>query len=97
MTPVRAGVSMLLVGAICLVVVALRVERVRCESRTQMHMTKLINYRRALWNMQVEMARLRAPQQIRDRVERMELVVCAPCDRSIFSSSSRQYFAANRR
>ncbi len=77
MTPVRAGVSLFLLGAICLLVVFLRAEKVRLDAASAAHEQELLNLRRATWNVQMQIARLRAPEQIQDRVRRMRLGVQA--------------------
>ena len=97
MTPVRAGVALLLIAIVCLTVVALRVERVRLEAGAEGHLTTLIELRRRAWNMQMEIARLRAPEQIRDRVERLDLRVGATFQNMMRADTSERRFAANSR
>ena len=67
MTPVRAGVAL------------------------------LIELQRQAWNMQMEIARLRAPEQIRDRVERMDLRVGATFEHMLRADTTERRFAANNR
>ncbi len=97
MTPARAGVSLFLLGLVCLVVVVLRVERVQLEARTQAHLGELIEQRRRAWNMQIEMARLRSPVQICERIEVMDIEVGAVFDEMIVSDTGHQQLASNRR
>ena len=97
MTPARAGVSLFLLGLVCLVVVVLRVERVQLEARTQAHLANLIENRRRAWNMQIEMARLRSPVQICERIEVMDIEVGAVFDEMIVSDAVHQQLASNRR
>jgi hypothetical protein len=68
MTPIRAGVVLFALCAICLVVVALRAETVRCTSRTEVQLGELIELRRNAWSLQSELARLRAPEAVRRRI-----------------------------
>ena len=76
MTPVRAGVVLFVGCAICLVVVMLRAERIRLEARAEAHMSALIETRRRTWNLQAELARLRAPDEVRRRAQRVEPGLC---------------------
>lgn len=80
MTPTRAGVALLLVGMVCLTVVALRAEKVRVESRIQAHTSELVHCRRQVWSLQMEIARLRSPEKIQQRIERFSLTVGADFD-----------------
>jgi len=68
MTPIRAGVVLFALCAICLAVVVLRAESVRCASRAEAHTGELIELRREAWSLQSELARLRAPEAVRTRV-----------------------------
>ena len=78
MTPSRAGISLLLVGLVCLAVVFLRAERVRLEARAEGHVATLLEHRRHAWSLQMEFARLRTPRQIRARVARWEVALSVP-------------------
>lgn len=96
MTPLRAGVSLLLIGLVCLAVVVLRSESVRFESRAQDHVARLLELRREAWNIQAQIARLRTPDQIRERVEHMGIAVQGGAqlngpveDRARFAQSGR--------
>jgi hypothetical protein len=80
MTPTRAGVALLLVGIICLTVVALRAEKVRVETRIQAHTAELVHCRRQVWSLQMEIARLRSPEKIQQRIEWFSLTVGADFD-----------------
>ena len=82
MTPARAGVSLVMIGLVCLCVVVLRAERVRLEVRTQAHEAELIRLRRCAWTMQIRQARLRRPARINERVKGMDLEVRAPSEAS---------------
>jgi hypothetical protein len=71
MTPVRAGVVLAVICAICLVVVGLRAERVRLEARAEAQLGAMVETRRRIWNLQAELARLRAPEEVRRRAMRV--------------------------
>jgi hypothetical protein len=77
MTPIRAGVALLLVAVIGVTVVALQTARVQHEARAEADLARLVELRRAAWNAEIELARLSAPQEVRERVERMQLPVGA--------------------
>lgn len=71
MHPARTvGVVALLVG-VALAIVGLRGEQARTASRMMKLSGQRIALRRELWDMQMAVARLRAPDQVRDRVERL--------------------------
>ncbi|HRX84392.1 MAG TPA: hypothetical protein P5572_05170 [Phycisphaerae bacterium] len=76
MTPIRAGVVLLVMCTMCLIVVALRAERVRLDARAEAHEGQIIETRRRIWNLQAELARLRAPQEVRRRALRVEPGLC---------------------
>ncbi|NOX60098.1 MAG: hypothetical protein GXP29_14725 [Planctomycetes bacterium] len=94
MTPTRAGVALLLVGMVCLTVVALRAEKVRVESRIQAHTTELIHCRRRVWSLQMEIARLRTPERIQQRIERFSLTVGADFGRLLTPRADNEAFAS---
>jgi hypothetical protein len=77
MTPIRAGVALLLVAAIGLTVVALQAARVQQEARAEAALAQLVELRRVAWNADIELARLSAPEEVRERVQRMQLSVGA--------------------
>ena len=73
MTATRACLALLIISVVGLAAVGLRAERVRLQALTQAEERKTLLLRREMWNIQVEAARLRAPQQVRDRVRRLDL------------------------
>jgi hypothetical protein len=73
MTATRACLALVILSVVGLVAVGLRAERVRLQALTQAEERKTLLLRREMWNIQVESARLRAPQQVRDRVRRLNL------------------------
>ncbi len=91
MTPTRAGVALLLVGIVCLTVVALRAEKVRVESSIQAHTAELVHCRRQVWALQMEIARLRSPEKIQQRIERFSLTVGADFDRWLSPETDESY------
>ncbi len=93
MTPTRAGVALLLVGFVCLTVVALRAEKVRVETRIQEHTAELVHCRRQVWSLQMEIARLRSPEKIQQRIQRFSLTVGADFDRWL-SPDTEETFAS---
>jgi len=90
MTPLRAGVVLMALCAICLVVVMLRAERVRLEARSEAHFSTLVETRRRIWNLQAELARLRAPEEVRRRALRVEPSLCRTHDEAPTKNTSRQ-------
>ena len=96
MTPIRAGVALFLIAAICLTVVVLRSESVRLAARAQQHEAELLRLRREAWNIQMEIARLRSPEQIQDRIHNMELNVGSDFD-ALLAPNAETRFAQIRR
>jgi hypothetical protein len=96
MTPIRAGVSLFLIAAICLTVVVLRSESVRLMAEAQRHEAELLRLRREAWNIQMEIARLRSPEQIQGRIHNMDLNVSADFQ-DLISAPSDTRFAEGRR
>lgn len=94
MTPTRAGVALLLLGMVCLSVVALRAEKVRVESRVQAHTAELVHCRRQVWSIQMEIARLRSPEKIQQRIDRFSLTVGADFDRWLAPNTVEETFAS---
>jgi len=80
MTPIRAGVVLMITCAVCLAVVILRGERVRLEAQAEVELSRLVATRRHIWNLQAELARLRAPEEIRRRAQRAEPRLCSVYD-----------------
>ena len=71
---------MFALGLIGLCVVCLRAEQVRLEASAHQKQSDVLRLRRDAWSIQIEIARLQTPDQIRDRVLRMQLGVLAPFD-----------------
>lgn len=96
MTPLRAGLALFALGLIGLCVVCLRAEQVRLEARTHETQSQVLQLRRDAWAIQIEIARLQTPDQIRDRVERMQLGVAAPMDRGGDAPGPRRLAAGDQ-
>ena len=76
---VGRGVVLLLTFVILAVCgVHLRAEETRLAARIQKLRAERAALRRESWALQVEIARLRTPDRIRDRVDRWQLQVQAP-------------------
>jgi hypothetical protein len=78
MTVVRATAVLLVFGAIALCLVCLRAEQTRIAARIQALEVKRVELRQASWEVQMEIARLKTPEQVTDRVERLRLNVLGP-------------------
>ncbi|HEY3242019.1 MAG TPA: hypothetical protein VGM03_01595 [Phycisphaerae bacterium] len=78
MTIGRAVALLLVLGALALCVVQLRSERVRCAARVADLRSERLRMRRESWALQMEIARLRTPDQIRECIERYDLQVLLP-------------------
>ena len=76
---VRRGLLLLLAFAtLAVAAVHLRAEETRLAARIQQLRRERTALRRQSWALQMEIARLRAPRQIRERVDRWCLDVRAP-------------------
>ncbi len=78
MTVLRAVAVLLVLGGSALAVVQLRSERVRCVARVAALRSERLAMRRESWNVQMAIARLRAPERIRERVGLLDLAVELP-------------------
>ncbi len=90
MTALRAGVALAVIGSICLLVVLLRAEKVRLEARAEAALSRMLDARREAWNLQMEIARLRTPGQIRSRADWMQLTVDASFDAWLAADGERR-------
>jgi cell division protein FtsL len=76
---VARGLALLgLFAVLAIGAVHVRAEQVRMAARAQELRTEQLVLRREAWALQVEIARLRTPDQILDRVQRWELAVAPP-------------------
>lgn len=71
----RVAGLLVLVTALALLITHLRGETVRANHRANLAHMQALSVRRELWDRQVELARLRSPQQIQARIETMKLAV----------------------
>ena len=78
MTVSRAGVLITGFALLALSVVYLRGEQTRAAARAVALELKQVQARRELWRAQATVARLRAPTQIRDRLERFPDALRSP-------------------
>jgi hypothetical protein len=78
MTVGRAVALLVVLGSLALCVVQLRSERVRCAARVAELRSERLRIRRDSWTVQMEIARMRTPDEIRARVQRWDLQVLRP-------------------
>lgn len=71
----RAIYALVLFGALSVVVIGLRSEQIRFASAIEQHHRDGVALRRRAWALQMEIGRVRNPQQVRDRVARWSLDV----------------------
>jgi hypothetical protein len=77
-TIVRGAVLLLIAASIALCAVYLRTEQTRAAAHVQRLEEERIRLWQKSWTLQMEIARLKAPERITDRVERLRLQVAAP-------------------
>ncbi len=76
---VARGLALLLCFAVLAVAtIALRSEETRLTARIQQLRGQQVELRRESWALQIEIAGLKAPRKIRERVNRWRLQVLAP-------------------
>jgi len=78
MTTARLVGTLCLIAAIAAGIAILRTEQARCARRVQRLRSQCVELQRQRWAQQVELARLRAPTSLRERIERMNLPVRPP-------------------
>ena len=79
MTIPRAAALLMVFALVALVVVHLRAEQTRTDARIHEWTMTGWQLRQDSWELQLEIARLKTPEQIRERVERWQLNVMVPC------------------
>ncbi|HNQ23363.1 MAG TPA: hypothetical protein PKK06_09745 [Phycisphaerae bacterium] len=78
---VRRAVMLLgMFVGVALTVVYLRAEQARTVARTLALEARWVDLRRELWTVQTEVARLRAPEQIHERVQRFQAALVSPVE-----------------
>ena len=93
MNALRISVLILLFGCVGIVLAGIRVEQTRCMARIQNTRLKQRSLRRTLQGQQLQIARLRSPDQITGRIDRLRLQVFAPEEIDQLSSSETLNFA----
>ena len=77
-------------AGIALTLVYLRTEQAGSAARSLELEARWIDLRRELWSGQTELARLRTPTQIRERIERFEVELVPPDGDSVIATVSAQ-------
>lgn len=80
MTGMRMTILVMIFCGVGLALTGIRVEQTCCMARIQQHQLAQIELKRTLDAQQLQIARLRAPTQIRSRVESLELQVRSPLE-----------------
>jgi cell division protein FtsL len=78
MTIPRAATLLVVFALVALIVVHLRAEQTRADARIHELAMTCWRLRQNSWELQLEIARLKTPEQIRERVERWQLNVMTP-------------------
>ncbi len=93
MKALRISVLILLFGCVGIVLAGIRVEQTRCMARIQNIRLKQLSLRRTLQGQQLQIARLRSPDQITSRIDRLRLQVFAPEEIDQLTNSENLNFA----
>lgn len=78
MNALRISVLIFVFGCVGIVLAGIRVEQTRCMARIQNTRLKQLSLRRTLQGQQLQIARLRSPDQVTARIDRLRLQVFAP-------------------
>ncbi len=78
MTIVRGLYLLSFLGVLSVGVVALRTDQIRTAANIERMRGDVLQLRRESWTLQMEIARLRTPEQVRNRVERWTLNIEQP-------------------
>lgn len=78
MTIARAVVAVLFFALLGLVNVMLRAQQVAIMRAVERQRREIVELRRTLWAQQLELARLRSPQRVRERAHRLEQRLAGP-------------------
>ena len=78
MTVGRSIYLLVLFGVLAAAVIGLRAEQIRAAARIEQLQWERVALRRSVWAVQMEVGRVRNPQQIRDRVARWSLDIREP-------------------
>ena len=93
MNALRISVLIFVFGCVGIVLAGIRVEQTRCMARIQNTRLKQLSLRRTLQRQQLQIARLRSPDQITGRIDRLRLQVFAPEEIDQLTSSENWNFA----
>lgn len=77
----RIIVVLLIFCAAGVAVAGVRVEQARCMARIQQLRWKQIELKQTLHQQQLQLARLRSPEQVQERIERLAIPVISPLQR----------------
>ncbi len=93
MNALRISVLILVFGCVGIMLAGIRVEQTRCMARIQNTRLKQLSLRRTLQGQQLQIARLRSPDQITSRIDRLRLQVFAPGEIDPLTSSKNLNYA----
>ena len=93
MNALRISVLIFVFGCVGIVLAGIRVEQTRCMVRIQNTRLRQLALRRTLQGQQLQIARLRSPDQITSRIDRLRLQVFAPEEIDQFTNSENLNFA----
>ncbi len=93
MNALRISVLIFVFGCVGIVQAGIRVEQTRCMARIQHTRLKQLSLRRTLQGQQLQIARLRSPDQVTGRIDRLRLQVFAPEEIDHLTSSENWNYA----
>ncbi len=93
MNALRVSVLIFVFGCVGIVLAGIRVEQTRCMARIQHTRLKQLSLRRTLQGQQLQIARLRSPDQVTSRIARLQLQVFAPEEIENLTTSENLNFA----
>ncbi len=93
MNALRISVLIFVFGCVGIVLAGIRVEQTRCMARIQNTRLKQLSLRRTLQGQQLQIARLRSPDQVTRRIDRLRLQVFAPEAFDQFGTSENLNYA----
>ncbi len=93
MNALRISVLIFVFGCVGIVLAGVRIEQTRCMARIQNTRLRQLALRRTLQGQQLQIARLRSPDQITSRIDRLRLQVFAPEEIDQLKNSENLNFA----
>ncbi len=93
MNALRISVLIFVFGCVGIMLAGIRVEQTRCMARIQHTRLKQLSFRRTLQGQQLQIARLRSPDQVTSRIARLQLQVFAPEEIENLTTSENLNFA----